>query len=269
VVIHEYFKNKVVWITGATSGIGLALAVRLSKISGIKIILSARSHDKLERIAQELSNNGAELLVLPIDLADYSKAPQWVEAVINTFGTVDILINNGGISQRSWAIETPLDIDKMLFEVNFFGTVALTKQVLPVMIKQKRGHIIVVSSIAGKFGFYLRSSYSASKHALHGFFDSLRLELEPYSIAVTLVCPGKVKTNISLNALTASGLAHGKMDEATSKGISADSCAKKIIEATAKQKQEVYIGGKEIIPVYIKRFFPSLLNNILRKQKIE
>jgi len=265
----NYFINKVIWITGASSGIGYALCKELSKVNGVKLIISARNKEKLEQVALECSNNNVKVLILPFSLEDYTHASAWVEKAITTFGRVDILINNGGISQRSWAADTPIEIDKKIFETNFFGTIALTKALLPQLIKQQSAHIVTVSSIAGKFGFYLRSAYSASKHALHGFFDSLRLEVEKHNINVTLICPGKIKTNISLHAITESGKEHNVIDEATQNGMAADKCARLILQAIAKKKQEVYIGKKEIIPVYIKRFFPNFLNTILRKQKIE
>jgi dehydrogenase/reductase SDR family protein 7B len=144
--------------------------------------------------------------------------------------------------------------------------VALAKAVLPFMIKQQSGHITVVSSIAGKFGFYLRSTYSATKHALHGYFESLRLEVEKNNIKVLLVCPGKIKTNISNNAILADGNKHAKMDESHANAMTAKECAKKILYAIEHNKQEILIGRKEVLTVYIKRFFPSLLYKILRKQ---
>jgi dehydrogenase/reductase SDR family protein 7B len=261
--------NSVIWITGASSGIGEALSLELAKYSSVKLILSSRKKEELERVAQQTHINKENILILPLDLADYSKADEWITEVLKKFGRIDILINNGGISQRSWAKETPIEIDKQLFEINYFGTIALTKAVLKQMIIQQNGHIITISSIAGKFGFYLRTAYSASKHALHGFFDSLRLEVEKENIKVTLICPGKIKTNISKNALKADGSKHEKMDAATDLGLSAEKCASRIIQALIRDEQEVLIGGKEIIPVYIKRFFPQLLNIILRKQKIQ
>jgi short-subunit dehydrogenase len=185
---------------------------------------------------------------------------------MNKFGRIDILINNGGYSQRSEAIETPIEIDRQLMEVNYFSYVALTKAVLPYMKRQKGGQIIAISSIAGKFGFYLRSSYSAAKHALHGFFESLRLETEGFGIKTLLVCPGKIKTNVSLNAVTANGKTHNKMDESHENAMSADECAKLIIKGIRNNKEEIFIGGKEILMINIRRFFPRLFSKLLRKQ---
>lgn len=260
--------NKVVWITGASSGIGEALAEEFAKLN-CKLILSARRVKELERVKNNLTLPEQNVLLLPFDLSDTSKVEELTNQAVHHFGRIDILINNGGISQRSWAVDTSLDIDRKVFEVNYFGTIALTKSVLPIMVKQKGGDIIVISSIAGKFGFYLRSSYSAAKHALIGFFESLRLEVAQHNINVLIVCPGKIKTNISLNAITEKGATHNKMDEAHTQGMPAETCAIKIIEGLQKNKREIYIGNKEIIAVYIKRLFPTLFFHFIKKQKIE
>ncbi|MBL7917970.1 MAG: SDR family NAD(P)-dependent oxidoreductase [Bacteroidia bacterium] len=150
-------------------------------------------------------------------------------------------------------------------EVNYFSYVNLTKAVLPYMKRQKSGHIVVISSIAGKFGFYLRSGYSAAKHALHGFFESFRLETEQFGIKTLIVCPGKVKTNISLNAVTENGQ-HGKMDESHVNAMSAEESAKIILKAIINNEEEILVGGKELKAVTLKRFFPKLFGKIIRKQ---
>jgi dehydrogenase/reductase SDR family protein 7B len=185
--------------------------------------------------------------------------------VMNKFGRIDILINNGGQSQRSEAVNTDETEERKLFEINYFSAVNLSKAVLPYMLKQKGGHIVVVSSIAGKFGFYLRSSYSAAKHALHGYFESLRLETEKKGIKILMVCPGKVKTNISFNASTEQG-AHGKMDESHENAMSAEECAKQIIAAISNNSEEILVGGRELKAVTLRRFFPKLFGKIIRKQ---
>ena len=188
---------------------------------------------------------------------------------IQAFGTVDILVNNGGISQRSLAAETSLDVDKRIMNINYLGTVALTKYLIPYFQSQKSGHFVVTTSIVGKIGTPLRSSYAASKHALHGFFDSLRAELFNDHIAVTLICPGFVKTNISLNALTGDGSPQEKMDTATNNGIEPTRFAKLMVRAITKKKEEVYIAGaKEKLGVYVKRFFPKVLSIMIRKLSV-
>jgi short-subunit dehydrogenase len=261
----KQFKDKVIWITGASSGIGEALALEFARQEA-RLILSARRESELQRVSTLTKLTALDVMILPFDLNDTSNASGLAAQIINKFGRIDIIINNGGYSQRGEAIQTPIEIDRQLMEVNFFSYVNLTKAVLPYFKRQKNGHIVVISSIAGKFGFYLRSSYSAAKHALHGFFESLRLETESLGIKTLIVCPGKIKTNVSFNAVTATGASHNKMDESHENAMSAEECAKQIIEGILKNKEEIYIGGKEIVMVKIKRLFPKLFSKLIRKQ---
>jgi len=258
------FTNKVVWITGASSGIGKALAIQLSKLDA-KLILSARNKEKLLAVKQECENSET-VKILPLDLEKYASIETKVSEAINWFGRIDILVNNGGISQRSLASETSIAVDKRIMDINYLGTVALTKAVLPHFIENKNGQFVVTTSIVGKIGTPLRSSYAASKHALHGFFDSLRAENHKNNITVTLVCPGFVNTNVSINALTGDGSAQNKMDVATQNGIAPNRFAKKMAKAIYTKKEEVYIAGfKEKLAVYVKSFFPKLLSVMIRK----
>lgn len=258
----DSFANKVVWITGASSGIGEELAYQLNE-KGAKLVLSARREDELNRVAAKCKN----ALVLPLDLAKTETVNLLVDKVVAHFGGIDFLINNGGNSQRGSAFETDISVARQLMEVNYFGPVTLTKAVLPIMRAQNSGYILVVSSIAGKFGFYLRSSYSAAKHALHGFFDSLRLEEENNGINVTIACPGKIQTNISYNAVLADGKAHNKLDRSQGElGMPVDACVKRMIKAIENKEEEVLIGGKEILAVTIRRFLPKMFGKIIRKQ---
>jgi len=260
----EYFKQKVVWITGASSGIGEALAYELANYQAT-LILSARRVNELERVQEKCLKSTDQCYVYPLDLGLSEKIEQVAREVIDRFGHIDILVNNGGMSMRARAQETELSVDRKIMEINFFGQIALTKVILPAMIARNSGHLVIVSSIAGKFGFPTRSTYAASKHALHGYFDTLRLELAQYKIAVTLACPGRVNTSISLHALTKDGTAHGKMDKGQQNGISSQTCAQEIVKAVAKKKREVYMGGKEVILVYVKRYFPGLFHKIISR----
>ena len=151
-------------------------------------------------------------------------------------------------------------------EVNYFSVVNISKAVLPYMIRSKGGHIVVISSVAGTFGFFLRSSYSAAKHALHGYFESLRLETESKGIKVLMVCPGKIKTNISINATSANGNINGKMEESHESAMSAEECSQQIIKGILNNEEEIFIGGKELMAVKLKRFFPKWFSKIIRKQ---
>jgi dehydrogenase/reductase SDR family member 7B len=258
--------NKVVWITGASSGIGEAIAYAFAR-KGAKLILSARSTQRLNEV-KDRCLSPEQHLVLPLDLTDTSTCANKVRIVLDAFGRIDMLINNGGISQRSFAFDTSLDTDRKIMETNFFGTVALTKSVLPSMIERGSGQIIVISSLAGKFGTPLRSTYCASKHALQGFFDSLRAELSFRGIKVLVVCPGFIRTNISINALCADGSCQGTMDKAQAGGMAPEVCAEKIIHAIEQGKDEVLIGGKEVLGAYLKRFVPGIFRWIIARAKV-
>lgn len=260
--------NKVIWITGASSGIGEALAHELAK-KGTKLILSARRKEELERVKGNcLKEAQPNIRILPLDLTQTATLQLSVEAASQLFGHIDILINNGGISQRSLVKDTAMEVDRRLMEVNYFGAVALTKYLLPHFIKRREGHFVNVSSLTGKFGTPYRSGYAASKHALHGFFDAVRAEHFQDNIKVTMICPGFIHTPITYAALTGDGSALNKMDEAQYKGKPADWCARKIIRAIENKREEVYIGGKEVLGAYVKRFFPSLFSRIIRKVSV-
>ncbi len=256
--------KQVAWITGASSGIGEELCKQLAK-KGFKIVLSARNDAKLQEIKAGLSN-AADHLVVPLDLEHTENIRETVANVMSEVGRVDFLYNCGGLSQRSEAAETSMDVDRKIMEINYFGTVALTKAVLPYMQRQKSGHLVAISSIAGKFGFYLRSAYSASKHALHGFFESVSLEEAKNNIRVTIACPGKINTPISMSALGKDGNAHGEMDHNQATGMPVDECVRQLINAVEKGKREVLIGNKEIKAVTLKRFLPKLFWKIIAKQ---
>jgi len=260
-------KNKVVWVTGATSGIGEALVYELAE-KGAKLVISSRRSDELQKVADKLKEN--EVFVLPLDLADQSTFEEKKNEVLKKFGRIDILINNGGVSQRSLVKDTRVDVDRKIMETNYFGTIALTKVVLPQFLKQGNGKFVVTTSTVGKIGTPYRSGYSASKHALHGFFDSLRAELHDNNISVLLVCPGFIQTNISINALTATGDALGTMDKATAAGLTPKECARQIINGILSDKQEIVVGGiKEKSVILIKRFFPSLFSVLIRKVNVK
>lgn len=257
--------GKVVWITGASSGIGKEAAIQLHKI-GAQLILSARSEDALNDLKQSLGNSD-DILVLPLDLSEQEAFSNKVSEAYDQFGRVDIVLNNAGISQRSYVLETDLSVDRKIMEVNYFGTIALTKAILPRMIEQGGGHFAVVSSVVGKFGFGVRSAYSASKHALHGFFESLYIELKHKGIGITIICPGPIQTNISKNALDGSGKPSGKMDEMQEKGMPVEKCVQIILDAIKKEKREIIVAGfKEKLGVKLKAWLPSLFFKIALKQ---
>ena len=261
------FANSVIWITGASSGIGEAVALELSKVENIKLVLSARREDELQRVAMQTGLPDSNVLVLPMDMSDPDSLPAHAETVRRRFGRIDYLFQNAGITQRSTVMDTDLSVYKRIMDVNFFGVVALTKAVLPMMLAQGNGHFVVTSSVAGKLATKQRSGYCASKHALHGFFDALRAETDEAGLRVTLVCPGYIRTAISVNALRADGQQYGVMDENQEKGMAPDDFARRLLKAVSQEKEEVNIGGTEIYGIYLKRFFPSLLSRFVRNRK--
>jgi dehydrogenase/reductase SDR family member 7B len=262
------FQGKVVWITGASSGIGAALARAFAR-RGARLILSARRADALAEVEATLRAEGAAgTALLPLDLADGESLGGKVPDALARFGRIDLLVNNGGISQRSLAKDTGIEVDRRLMEVNYFGTVALTKAVLPHMLERREGRIVVVTSVTGLFGTPLRSGYAASKHALHGFFDSLRAELAGTGVEVTLVCPGFVRTAISNNALTADGTAQGTLDRAQAEGMDPDDCAARILAGIESGRREVLVGGREVWGVHLSRWFPGLFARLIARARV-
>ena len=203
--------------------------------------------------------------MLPYDLAEPDGIRLLSREAWNTFGSIDILFCNAGISQRTSVEDTPLPMVRKIMEVNFFAPVAMAEAVLPLMISNGGGRIAVTTSIVGRFGFPLRCAYSASKHALNGFFETLRAENSDKGISVTLVCPGRVRTNISFNALDKGGEKHAVMDPGQDSGLSAEKAAKVIVRAIDRRRNEVLVGRGELVMVYIKRFFPDLCARLARR----
>lgn len=258
------FKDKRVWITGASSGIGEAMARQLSGIASL-LIISGLEGDDLLKIKDEIGNKHTIVEALPFDLGDFIQVERAAAEVLEKHGGVDILINNGGISQRGLVNETTMAVDRHIMEVNFFSPVLLTKLMLPAMLKQGTGHIAATSSMVGKFGFPLRSSYAASKHALQGYFETVGLELSDKGIRTTVVAPGRINTNISVNAILGTGQKYGMMDPGQAKGMSAEKCAMKYIRAIEQDKWEAYIGGSEILMIWFKRFAPAFFRRFARR----
>lgn len=257
------FKDKVVWVTGASSGIGEALAGAFSR-EGAKLVLSARRVDELERVRANCAGGLDAHLVLPLDLTRFDELPGKAQEALAHFGHIDILVNNGGVSQRSLVKDTAFEVDQALININYLGTVRLTKAVLPSMLSRRAGHFVVISSLVGHVGTPLRSAYAASKHALHGFFNSLRAEVWRENVKVTIVCPGYIRTDVSINAFAGDGSKFNKMDKNQEQGMKPEECAALILDAIARLKEEVLIGGEEKRAVWLKRFWPSRLSKMVR-----
>jgi len=265
-VNKELFSGKIVWITGASSGIGEALVYEFIN-NGATVIISSNDIAGLERVKNECGERSSNVIVVPFDLSETTEIEKTVGRQLNETGKIDYLLNIGGISQRARIDETPMWLDRKIFEINYFGTIAITKAVLPYMIRQKSGHIVATSSISGRFGFPLRSAYSASKQALHGFFETLFLENKKNNIRTSVLIPGRVRTNISFHALNPEGKEHGQMDQGLAGGISPKAAARIIIRGIRLNKREILVGKGELTILYIRRIWPWLFFRIADKIK--
>jgi len=264
--MKDFFTGKVVWITGASSGIGEAL-VRAFAEGGSRVVASSNDSARLTEVTASCASLRGSVSPVAFDLSDMSGIEELVAGVIEREGKIDILLNIGGISQRALIRETPLWLDRKIMEINYFGTIALTKAVLPQMIGSGGGHIAATSSISGRFGFPLRSAYSASKQALHGFFETLLLEHRKDNIRVSVIIPGRVQTRISFHALTASGAEHGKMDDGQAGGVTAEKAAHQIIRGLQRNKREILVGSSELLMLKIRKYMPSLFFRIAGRIK--
>jgi len=261
-------KNKIIWITGASSGIGEALAYSCIA-EGAKIIISARREDELKRVAANCKTGSENILILPLDLEHTAGIEEKVNQVILKFGKIDILINNGGIGQRGKAVNTTTEVDRKVMEINFFGTINLSKAVAKIMQKQQSGKLVVITSIMGKYGMPLYTTYAASKHALYGYFESLRQELYADNVKVLIVSPGFINTDVSTKLLTENGSQYGIKSDAQKKGMSSMDCAKGIVKAIKGGENHKYVGGYELFSVFVKQFLPKTFYKLMRKMTKE
>jgi short-subunit dehydrogenase len=261
-------QHKIVWITGASSGIGEALAYVCAK-EGAKLVLSARRENELKRVAENCKLDAKNIFILPLDLEHTQTVEEKVQQVIEKFGQIDVLINNSGMGHRTKAVNTSTEIDRKVMEVNFFGTINLTKAVAKQMQKQQYGKLVVVSSIMGKYGMPLYSTYAASKHALYGYFESLRQELFKDNIKVLIVSPGFINTDVSTKLLREDGTEYGIKSDAQEKGMTALDCATGIVNAIKSNKDHKFVGKYEIFSVYVKQYFPKMFYKLMRKMTKE
>jgi dehydrogenase/reductase SDR family member 7B len=262
----KIFKGKVAWITGASSGIGEALVLEFVRRGAI-VVASSNDPQGLERVKAACGDKSIMVHCVPFDLADTAWIKEIVDQQIKERERIDFLLNIGGISQRARIEETPMWLDRKIFEINYFGTIALTKAVLPYMVKQRSGHVLATSSISGRFGFPLRSAYSASKQALHGFFETLYLENKEFNIMSSVIIPGRVRTSISFHALNGEGKEHGQLDDGLAKGISPEKAAAIIIRGIIRKKHEILVGSSEMLMLHIRRYLPCLFFRIADKIK--
>ncbi len=257
-------KEKVVWITGASSGIGEALAYKMSA-EGAKLILSSRRIAELERVKHNCAHAG-NVYILPLDLTDSKNLEAKVPAAIALFGHIDMMVHNGGISQRAVVAETDIAVHREVMELNYFSYIILTKAILPHFIERCSGYFVVTSSVMGKFGTPKRAAYAAAKHALHGYFDCLRAEVNKYGIKVTVLTPGYIHTPISV--ICGDGSFLKNEPEQIDAGFSADKAAGQIIKAIRNERYEPYIGrfmGEERLALFVKRFLPGLFTKLISR----
>ena len=238
----DRFAGKVAWITGASSGIGAALA-RAWSDAGAHIVLSGRDESRLAQVAKDCAT---DTLVLPFDVRDDAAMRASCEQAVGWKQGVDIFVANAGISQRSRATETAMEVYRNIIEIDLTAQIAATQELLPHFTARGSGHLVFVSSVAGKIGIPLRTAYCAAKHGLIGYADALRAELSQSGISVHVVCPGSVATNVSRNALTADGSARGRSDSVIEQGMAPEEAARRIIDGVAEGEREVIVarGGE-------------------------
>ena len=258
--------GKVVWITGASSGIGEAITYALAK-EECKLVISSRRLEELNRVRKNIKITDENILVLPIDLEQHQQTDQWVKTVMEKFDRIDVLINNGGISQKSFALATDASVERKIMDINYFGNIALSKAVARIMQQQKSGKIAVIASIIGKFGLPDLTTYSASKHALYGFYDSFRMEVKADNIKVLIVSPGFINTNVAFNAIKGDGNLSNENSSAMENGMKTDVFSRKFVRALKSTRNHKYIGGKELLTVPFKTFFPDIFYNLMLKMR--
>lgn len=261
-------ENKVVWITGASSGLGKALA-RECALQGAQVVMTSRRYDELESVRVGLLKPEQHLSIAA-DITDEAQVRHAHEQVLATKGRIDWLINNAGLSQRALIEETSMHTERAIMEVDYFSQVFFTKTVLPTLLKQKSGRVVFISSVAGLLGTQYRATYSAAKAAIHMWANSLRAEVAKEGIAVSVVFPGFVKTNVSFNALNGEGKPQGHQDEAIENGLEADVFAERVVESLMVGDEYIVVGGKkEQLGVLVSRLSPNLLYKMIRKMKVK
>ena len=238
----EQFAGKVAWITGASSGIGAALA-RAWADAGAHIVLSGREEARLAQVAKDCAT---DTLVLPYDVRDEAEMRAACEQAVGWKQGVDIMVNNAGISQRSRATETAMEVYRNIIDIDLTAQIAASQAMLSHFTSRGSGHLVFVSSVAGKIGIPLRTAYCAAKHGLVGYADALRAELTQSGVSVHVVCPGSVATDVSRNALTADGSARGRSDSVIDNGMPPEEAARRILDGVESGEREIIVarGGE-------------------------
>jgi short-subunit dehydrogenase len=261
---NTYFKNKVVVITGASRGIGRELAYRLAS-QGAKLSLAARNAERLEAVRAECEVLGGKAIAVSTDVAEQAQCENLMRKTVEAFGGIDVLVNNAGISMWAYFEEvTDLSIYEQIMRVNYLGSVYCTHYALP-HLKVSRGQIVGVSSLTGKNGVPTRSGYAASKHAMVGFFDTLRIELDPFGVSVTMIYPGFVATEVRKRAFGPDGKPLGDSPVREKEIMTVEKCVDLMLPAIQKRKRELVMTLRGKVGQYLKLVAPGLVDNIARR----
>lgn len=262
--MKEFFKHKTIIVTGASSGIGKEL-IRILATYQTNLVLLARNEGLMNSIVQELNIPPAHYLIIAADFAAQPNFEEITGQILSKFSRIDILINNAGIAQKSMVQETNELVERRVMEVNYFAAINFTKAILPHFIEHKRGHFVAISSILGEIGLPKVAPYCASKHAINGYYNSLRYDVEQHHIQVSIVSPGFIQTEITKKALTGAGEVHNQDSVAQEKGMNAHSCAEGILQNIAKEKRQSYVGGLETLMPKFAFFFPKIFHFLMKK----
>ncbi|XP_061829942.1 dehydrogenase/reductase SDR family member 7B [Nerophis lumbriciformis] len=258
-------QDAVVVITGASSGLGKECA-GVFHSAGARLVLCGRDAARLQQVVQELvegAKDRKQQLYTPrtvtFDLSSTDSLDDAADAILKCYGQVDVLLNNAGISYRGNILDTHLSVHKAVMATNYFGPVALTQALLPAMVRRRSGHVVVISSVQGKMAIPYRSAYSASKHATQAYFDCLRAEVERYGISVTVISPGYIRTNLSVNAVTGDGTKYGVEDPTTATGRDPRDVAHAVLRAVRVKSQDLILAGPlPTAAIYLRTLCPAL-----------
>lgn len=265
---HRPLLGKVAWIIGASSGIGEQVSYQFARL-GAHLILSARSQDKLEAVRAQINHLPGEIYIRPLDLEQLDTLAARAKEALDIFGRIDYLVLNAGIGLRDFALQTTLETDLKIMNINYFGPMIIAKSVLPAMLERNAGQLVVTSSLSGKYGVPRTSSYAASKHAVQGFYETLRSEIADSAVAITIIIPGIIQTQITAHALDGKGAPFGRVEKTFQKAYPVERAAAKIMQAILKKKEEVFVGGMEGITLWLNRISPWLLRRFIRNHPIK
>jgi short-subunit dehydrogenase len=261
-----FWARKRVWIVGASSGIGEAL-VRILVENGASLVISARNEPKLRKLKSAFPSSSIE--VLPVDVEDHSVLSFATDRASEVYGGLDYVFLNAGMTVRDLVADTELDVERKIMDINFWGPVAITKAILKNRSPGSPLHLVLTSSLSGKYGVPKLAAYAGSKHALQGYFDSLRAETYGSGLFVHLVIPGFIRTNITVAGLRGDGSRSGKMQAALADGMEPEVCARGILRGLERGREEFVVGGSERFTVLLNRIFPGMMKRLIRSNPLQ